>query len=114
MRYLSLIALSMMVVVPAVAPKSAFSHEAEPAASSAEARGAAPGDAQTGASDETSSPTQSRYTEPGVVMGTASYMAPEQVRGQAVDARTDIFALGAVLFEMLTGQGAFRRDTGAE
>jgi hypothetical protein len=53
MRNLSLIALSMMVVVPAVAPKSAFSQEAEPAASSAEARGAAPGDAQTGASDET-------------------------------------------------------------
>ena len=41
-------------------------------------------------------------------------MAPEQVRGQAVDARADLFAFGAVLYEMLTGQRAFRRDTAAE
>ncbi len=53
-------------------------------------------------------------TDAGVVMGTAGYMAPEQVRGEAVDARTDIFALGAVLFEMLSGKRLFRRDTPAE
>src|SRR6202795_3080774 len=53
-------------------------------------------------------------TDAGVVMGTASYMAPEQVRGDAVDARTDIFAFGAVLFEMLSGKRAFRRDTTPE
>jgi serine/threonine protein kinase len=47
----------------------------------------------------------------GAVVGTASYMAPEQVRGDAVDPRTDIFAFGAVLFEMLSGRRAFRRDT---
>jgi hypothetical protein len=57
----------------------------------------------------TSSPT-----EAGMVMGTAGYMAPEQVRGSAVDSRTDIFAFGAVLYEMVSGQRAFRRDTAAE
>jgi len=53
-------------------------------------------------------------TSAGAVMGTASYMAPEQVRGEAADPRTDIFAFGAVLFEMLSGERAFRRDTPAE
>jgi len=53
----------------------------------------------------------SSNTAAGVVMGTASYMAPEQVRGEAVDARTDIFAFGAVMYETLSGNRAFRRDT---
>jgi len=53
-------------------------------------------------------------TEAGHVLGTAGYMSPEQVRGAAVDHRSDIFAFGAILFEMLSGQRAFKRDTAAE
>jgi eukaryotic-like serine/threonine-protein kinase len=56
----------------------------------------------------------SSHTAAGEVMGTASYMAPEQVRGQPADPRTDIFAFGTVLYEMLSGRRAFRRDTPAE
>jgi serine/threonine protein kinase len=48
-------------------------------------------------------------TLPGVVLGTAGYLAPEQIRGESVDARADLFALGAVLFEMVTGIRAFER-----
>src|SRR5246127_941050 len=53
-------------------------------------------------------------TEAGQVLGTAGYMSPEQVRGMAVDHRSDIFVFGSILFEMLSGQRAFRRDTAAE
>jgi serine/threonine protein kinase/Tol biopolymer transport system component len=45
----------------------------------------------------------------GVILGTAGYLAPEQIKGEAVDARADLFALGSILFEMLTGQRAFAR-----
>ncbi len=50
-------------------------------------------------------------TSPGTILGTAGYMAPEQVRGLATDARSDVFALGAILHELATGQRAFPGDT---
>ena len=53
----------------------------------------------------------SNTTEPGLVLGTPAYMSPEQVRGEPADHRSDIFAFGAVLYEMLSGIRAFRRDT---
>jgi Tol biopolymer transport system component len=56
-------------------------------------------------------PTMPPQTNPGVVLGTAGYMAPEQVRGVAVDQRSDIFACGVILYEMLSGQRAFLGDT---
>ena len=69
---------------------------------------------EAAAPDETHSPTVSRYTDPGSVIGTAGYMSPEQVRGREVDHRSDVFALGCVLYEMESGNGPFRRDDAAE
>ncbi len=63
---------------------------------------------------DATSPTVSHVTEPGVVMGTIGYMSPEQGRGSTVDHRADIFAFGAILYEMLAGKRAFQRPTSAE
>ncbi len=59
-------------------------------------------------------PTVVGGTDPGFVMGTVGYMSPEQVRGLTVDHRSDIFSLGCVLYEMLTGRRAFARATAAD
>ena len=75
---------------------------------------AKPGAGSPDPRDETQSPTVSGFTEPGTVMGTVGYMSPEQVRGVPVDQRSDIFAFGTVLYEMLTGKRAFQRETAAE
>jgi tetratricopeptide (TPR) repeat protein len=64
--------------------------------------------------DVTHAPTITRQTDPGTVLGTVGYMSPEQVRAETVDQRSDIFSLGCVLYEMVSGQRAFTGDSAVE
>ena len=64
--------------------------------------------------EQTSAPTGTGHTEPGTVMGTMGYMSPEQVRGLPVDHRSDLFSFGTILYEMLAGRKAFKKDTASD
>jgi len=64
--------------------------------------------------DVTHAPTITRQTDPGTVLGTVGYMSPEQVRGETVDQRSDIFSIGCVLYEMVSGQRAFTGESAVE
>ena len=70
--------------------------------------------AKAAAVDATSAPTVELLTEPGMVLGTVGYMSPEQVRGRDVDPRSDLFSLGAVMFEMVAGQRAFQGESSVD
>src|SRR5262249_14747379 len=104
--YVKVLDFGLARLAPLAASQSPSSTEA-----ATEAATDAPSGSEPGVDYSQSVATLAQYTMPGTILGTVAYMSPEQARGGAVTAATDIFSLGIVFYELATGQHPFKADS---